>query len=50
LKAFDLQDEPAATVKGYGDSDFGRGCLMARRLVEGGVKFVEVVLDGWDTH
>ena len=50
LKAFDLQDEPAATVRSYGDSDFGRGCLMARRLVEGGVKFVEVVLDGWDTH
>jgi uncharacterized protein (DUF1501 family) len=50
LKAFDLQDEPTATVRSYGDSDFGRGCLMARRLVEGGVKFVEVVLDGWDTH
>lgn len=29
---------------------FGAGCLMARRLVERGVKFVEVVLDGWDTH
>jgi hypothetical protein len=50
LKAFDLEDEPSATVRAYGDSDFGRGCLMARRLVEGGVRFVEVVLDGWDTH
>jgi hypothetical protein len=50
LKAFDLEDEPTATVKSYGDSDFGRGCLMARRLIEGGVRFVEVVLDGWDTH
>ena len=50
LKAFDLGDEPDATTRAYGDSDFGRGCLMARRLVEGGVRFVEVVLDGWDTH
>jgi hypothetical protein len=50
LKAFDLSDEPDATTRAYGDSDFGRGCLMARRLVEGGVRFVEVVLDGWDTH
>ncbi len=50
LKAFDLADEPDATLRAYGDSDFGRGCLMARRLVEGGVRFVEVVLDGWDTH
>ena len=50
LKAFDLTDEPEATARAYGDSDFGRGCLMARRLVESGVRFVEVVLDGWDTH
>jgi hypothetical protein len=50
LKAFDLADEPEASARAYGDSDFGRGCLMARRLVESGVKFVEVVLDGWDTH
>lgn len=50
LKAFDLADEPEASARAYGDSDFGRGCLMARRLVEGGVRFVEVVLDGWDTH
>ncbi|HXU71184.1 MAG TPA: DUF1501 domain-containing protein [Polyangia bacterium] len=50
LKAFDLADEPDSAMRAYGDSDFGRGCLMARRLVEGGVRFVEVVLDGWDTH
>jgi uncharacterized protein (DUF1501 family) len=49
-KAFDLKDEPQETQKKYGDSDFGRGCLMARRLVEAGVKFIEVTLDGWDTH
>jgi uncharacterized protein (DUF1501 family) len=50
LKAFDISGEPEAVKQAYGDSDFGRGCLMARRLVETGVKFVEVVLDGWDTH
>ncbi len=50
LKAFDLESEPEAVKAAYGDTNFGRGCLMARRLVESGVKFVEVVLDGWDTH
>jgi uncharacterized protein (DUF1501 family) len=50
MKAFDLTDEPEAVKAAYGDTNFGRGCLMARRLVESGVKFVEVVLDGWDTH
>src|ERR1019366_9391215 len=50
LDAFDVTSETEATKKAYGDSDFGRGCLVARRLVERGVKFVEVVLDGWDTH
>jgi hypothetical protein len=49
-RAFDLGDESAATVASYGDTDFGRGCLLARRLVESGVRCVEVVLDGWDTH
>jgi hypothetical protein len=50
LRAFDLSDEPAATLAAYGDTPFGRGCLTARRLVEVGVRFVEVTLDGWDTH
>jgi uncharacterized protein (DUF1501 family) len=50
LDAFDVSGETEATRRSYGDSDFGRGCLVARRLVERGVKFVEVVLDGWDTH
>ena len=50
LKAFDVSDEPDAVKAAYGDSNFGRGCLLARRLVEQGVKFVEVVLGGWDTH
>jgi hypothetical protein len=50
LDAFDVSTESDATLRAYGDTDFGRGCLTARRLVERGVKFVEVVLDGWDTH
>jgi uncharacterized protein (DUF1501 family) len=49
-KVFDLSSETDATKKAYGDTDFGRGCLLARKLVETGVKFTEVVLDGWDTH
>lgn len=49
-EAFDLQREPAASRERYGSSRFGQGCLMARRLVEAGVPFVEVGLRGWDTH
>jgi hypothetical protein len=48
--AFDLADEPARTREAYGPSEFGQGCLMARRMVEVGVPFVEVTLGGWDTH
>jgi uncharacterized protein (DUF1501 family) len=50
LGAFDISSEPASVREAYGDSDFGRACLTARRLVEAGVRFVEVSLDGWDTH
>ncbi|WP_394847681.1 DUF1501 domain-containing protein [Pendulispora brunnea] len=50
LAVFDIEQEPEAVRKAYGDTKFGRGCLLARRLVESGVKLVEVVLDGWDTH
>ncbi len=50
LGTFDLSSEPEAARKAYGEGDFGRGCLLARRLVEAGVKYVEVQLDGWDTH
>ncbi len=49
-KAFDLSLEPAASRAAYGNSRFGDGCLLARRLVEAGVSFVEVTLGGWDTH
>jgi uncharacterized protein (DUF1501 family) len=49
-KAFDLSLEPAGVKEAYGGSKFGEGCLMARRLIEVGVPFVEVTLGGWDTH
>jgi uncharacterized protein (DUF1501 family) len=48
--AFRLDEEPAELRDAYGRSRFGQGCLLARRLVERGVSFVEVTLDGWDTH
>ena len=48
--AFRLEDEKAAVRDSYGRTTFGQGCLLARRLVERGVAFVEVTLDGWDTH
>ena len=50
VKAFDLSDESAKTKEAYGANKFGEGCLLARRLVEIGVPFVEVTLGGWDTH
>jgi uncharacterized protein (DUF1501 family) len=48
VAAFELDGDAGAAA--YGDGKFGKGCLMARRLVEVGVPFVEVTLDGWDTH
>lgn len=50
LKAFDLREESEATRKLYGSGRFAQGCLLARRLVDNGVRFVEVQLGGWDTH
>jgi hypothetical protein len=50
LKAFDLTDEAPDLRASYGREAFGQGCLLARRLVERGVRFVEVSLGGWDTH
>jgi len=50
LKSFDISQEPAGVLAEYGDSAFGRGCLAARRLIEAGVRCVEVTLDGWDSH
>lgn len=50
LAAFDVSREPLAVRQEYGETPFGRGCLAARRLVEVGVRCVEVTLSGWDTH
>jgi hypothetical protein len=50
VHAFDLSAEPEKVRETYGRSGFGQGCLMARRLVEAGVTFVEVQSSGWDTH
>jgi hypothetical protein len=50
MKAFDLSQEPESTREAYGGTQFGAGCLLARRLIESGVTFVEVTSNGWDTH
>lgn len=50
MQAFKIDSEPKAVRERYGEDSFGRGCLMARRLVEVGVPFVEVNLGGWDNH
>lgn len=50
LDAFKVAQEPAEVRERFGENTFGRGCLMARRLVEVGVPFVEVNLGGWDNH
>ncbi len=56
LKVFNLDEEPGTLRDAYGRTTFGQGCLLARRLVESGVSFVEVFSHGskndagWDTH
>ena len=50
MRAFDIQDEPQSVRAEYGEGGFASGCLLARRLIESGVSFVEVVSNGWDTH
>jgi hypothetical protein len=50
LNAFKLEQEKDNVRDRYGRSPFGQGCLLARRLVEQGVTFVEVESNGWDTH
>ena len=50
LKVFNINDEPDEQKKAYGETRFGKGCLLARRLVEKGVRYVEVSLGGWDMH
>ena len=50
LQAFEIKEESRGLRDRYGDTDFGRGCLVARRLVERGVRAVEVTLGGFDSH
>ena len=50
MEAFKVVGEPDAVKDRYGDNNFGKSCLMARRLVEVGVPFIEVNLGGWDNH
>lgn len=50
LQAFEVSRASDAERELYGDTPFGRGCLAARRLIEVGVRCVEIALDGWDTH
>jgi hypothetical protein len=50
MHAFDLSGEDPKVRVGYGTSAFGQGCLLARRLVQAGVTFVEVRSNGWDHH
>jgi hypothetical protein len=50
MDTFETSKEPAKVREAYGNSNFGRGCLLARRLVEAGVTFIEVGLGNWDTH
>jgi len=50
LKAFDLTQESAATREKFGANSFGQGALLARRLVQAGVRYVEVQSGGWDMH
>ena len=49
LSAFQIKEEPQEVRDAYGDSQFGRGCLVARRLVETGVRSIEVTLQGFDS-
>lgn len=50
LAAFDIRKEPESLKDAYGRNQFGQGCLLARRLIEHNVRFVEVISGGWDTH
>jgi hypothetical protein len=52
MESFEVRKEPAAVQEAYGapTNRFGQGCLLARRLVEQGVPFVEVDMGGWDLH
>lgn len=50
IEAFEINREPGEVRARYGENGFGRACLLARRLVEKGVRFIDVSHGGWDTH
>lgn len=50
FKALAIESEPQKLRDRYGPHKFGQACLLARRLVETGVSFVEIINDGWDDH
>lgn len=50
LKVFNIKEEPQAIRDAYGNNGLGQGCLLARRLVQSGARFVEVSYGGWDMH
>jgi hypothetical protein len=50
LKAFDITQEPKSVQAAFGETPFGRGCLAALRLIEVGVRCIEITLSGWDSH
>lgn len=50
IEAFEINREPGEVRAKYGENGFGRACLLARRLVEKGVRFIDVSHGGWDTH
>jgi len=50
MDVFKVSKEPKEIQERYGNTGFGKGCLIARRLVEIGVPFIEVDLGGWDNH
>ncbi len=50
LEAFDISKEPENIRNAYGETTIGQGCLLARRLIEKKVRFVEVAFGGWDDH
>jgi hypothetical protein len=49
-RAFAIDQEPAKLRDEYGRTTFGQGCLLARRLVENGVRFITINFGGWDHH
>lgn len=50
LSAFEIADEPLVVKRAYGETRIGRSCLVARRLLESGVRAIEVTLGGFDSH